>query len=158
VTPGTEGRKREESMPSLHETFWENEKFALVGRSEVKPFPTLSYAALKKAAGKTVFAVDPSADEIEGDPAFKDLASLPEPVDAVVLEVPKEETAQWVQQAADAGITEVWIHMGRETPEALSLAEEKGLEVRTGTCAVQYLDTSFPHNIHKFFRKLTGKW
>lgn len=145
-------------MPSQHETFWLNEKFALVGRSEAKPFPTLTYAALKGARGKTVYPVDPDAEEIEGDPAFKDLASLPQPVDAVVIEVPKEETAAWVEKAAEAGITEVWIHMGRETPEALAVAEEKGLNIRTGTCAVQYLDTSFPHNIHKFLRKLTGKW
>jgi predicted CoA-binding protein len=145
-------------MPSPHETFWHNEKFAVVGHSELKPFPAMTYNALKQAPDKTVYPVDPGADEIEGDAAFNDLAGLPEPVDAVIIEVPKEETADWVQQAADAGINEVWIHMGRETPEALTIAKEKGLNVRTGTCAVQYLDTSFPHNVHKFLRKLTGKW
>ena len=62
---------------------------------------------------------------------------MPEPVEAVVLEVPKEETAAWVERAADAGVTEVWIHMGRETPEALALAEEKGLNVRTGNRGVR---------------------
>jgi len=145
-------------MASFHETFWEHQKFALVGHSEVKPFPAQSYAALKAIPGKTVYPVDPGAETIEGDPAFKDLASLPEPVDAVVIEVPREETAAWVEKVAEAGITEVWIHMGRETPEALAIAREKGLNARTGTCAVQYLDGSFPHNVHKFFRKLTGKW
>jgi predicted CoA-binding protein len=145
-------------MPSQHETFWNNDKFAVVGYSEVKPFPTLTYGALKLAEGKTVYPVDPTTDTIEGDPAFSDLSSLPEPVDAVVLEPPREETAGWIEQAAAAGITEVWIHMGRETPEAMDLARERGLNVRTGTCAVQYLTGGFPHNIHRFLRKLAGRW
>jgi predicted CoA-binding protein len=145
-------------MPSRHESFWTNTSFAVVGRGDAKPFPELTYRALRCAKGKTVYAVDPSCDAIDGDPAYDDLASLPEPVDAVVLEVPKEETAAWVVRAAEAGIRNVWIHMGRETPEALAKAEELGLEVCTGTCAVQYLDQGFPHNIHKFFRTLVGRW
>ena len=143
-------------MPSKHEAFWNNRTFAVVGHSETKPFPVLTYKSLRARENKTVYPVDPSADQIEGDTAFRDLASLPERVDAVVLEVPKDETAGWVEQAAAAGITDVWIHMGRETPEAIALAEENGLTLCAGTCAVQYLDDSFPHNVHRFFRKLSG--
>lgn len=145
-------------MVSTYEAFWTNRRFAVVGHSASKPFPTLTYNALKALADKTVYPVDPSTDRIEGDAAFGDLASLPEPVDAVVIEVPKEETAGWVEQAAAAGVADVWIHQGRETPAALALAEEKGLNLRTGACAVQYLDGSFPHNVHRFFRKLSGNW
>jgi predicted CoA-binding protein len=145
-------------MPSQFETFWDNEKFAVVAHSEVKPFPTMTYGALKRAEGKTVYPVDPTTDTIEGDPAFPDLGSLPEAVDALVLESPKEETAGWIEQAAAAGITEVWIHMGRETPEAIELARERGVNLRTGTCAVQYLMGGFPHNIHRALRKLVGRW
>jgi hypothetical protein len=50
--------------------------------------------------------------------------------------------------------------MGPETPEALALAlaERKGLRVRTGTGAVQYLTGEFPHNVHRALRKLIGRW
>ena len=145
-------------MRSAHQTFWDNDAFAVVGHSAVKPFPALTYHALREAPGKTVYAVDPGAGTIEGDPAYPDLASLPGPVTAVILEVPREETAAWVGRVADAGITELWIHMDRETPEALALAADKGLSVRTGTCAVQYLTGGFPHNIHRALRKLVGRW
>jgi uncharacterized protein len=144
-------------MASPHEAFWEHERYALVGNSAEKPFPKLSYKALKEK-GKTVFPVDPSASEVEGDQVYDDLASVPGPLDGVVIEVPKEETASWMEQAADAGVTRVWIHMGRETPEALAIAGERGIEVCSGTCAVQYIDRGFPHNIHRFFRKLSGNW
>jgi predicted CoA-binding protein len=145
-------------MPSHHEWFWQAASFAVVGRSEAKPFPVLTYGALKGMSGKTVYPVDPSRDRIEGDPAYPDLESLPEPVEAVVLEVPREETADWIEKIAEAGIRNVWIHMGRETPEALKLAEEGGLDVRSGTCAVQYLTGGFPHNVHRLLRKLAGRW
>jgi predicted CoA-binding protein len=152
------GIGEEVTMPSKHEEFWLNDKFVVIGNSAVKPFPVLTFNALKQSPEKTVYAVDPSCGEIEGENAFDDLASLPEPVDAAVIETPREETAAWVGKIADAGIKSIWIHMGRETAEALSLAEEKGLSVCSGTCAVQYVSGSFPHNIHRFLRKLTGNW
>ncbi len=145
-------------MSSQHEEFWLNTKFAVIGHSAIKPFPSMTYNALKGTAGKTVYAVDPSREEIEGDHAFDGLESLPEPVEAAVLEVPRKETADWIAAIAAAEIPNVWIHMGRETPQALSLAKEKGLNVCTGTCAVQYVRDGFPHNIHRFLRRLSGNW
>lgn len=58
----------EARMQSQHEAFWANESFAVVGRSEAEPFPSLTYNALKQTAGKTVYAIDPSCADIEGDP------------------------------------------------------------------------------------------
>ena len=77
-------------MPSEYEKFWTHESFAVVGHTAKRGFPKLTYGALRQQ-GRKVFAVDPSASEIEGDKAYPDLASLPEKVEAVVLEVPKEE-------------------------------------------------------------------
>ena len=146
-------------MPTDHEAFWGHSSFAFVANSAKKPFPKLSYGELKRQGGKTIFVVDPSAEQIEGDPAYPDFGSLPESVEAAVLEVPKRETAEWVRKAADAGVKHLWIHMGRETPEALALAEEKGLSVRTGTCAVMYVTPGFSyHSLHKWINQLLGKY
>jgi predicted CoA-binding protein len=145
-------------MSREHQEFWTHSSFAFVGHSAKKAFPTLSYRELKKQ-GKKVFAVDPSTDQIEGDPAYRDLSDLPEPVDAVVLEPPREETEDWVRKAADAGIHNVWIHMNRETPEAIRLAKQRGLTVLTGTCAVMYVKQGFSsHSFHKWFNQLRGKY
>ena len=59
-------------MSSEHKAFWTHASFALVGHSAKKAFPTLSYRELKRQ-GKRVFAVDPSVDQIEGDPARPEL-------------------------------------------------------------------------------------
>jgi len=145
-------------MSSEHEKFWSHSRFAFVGHSSVKPFPKLSYGELKKQ-GKTVFAVDPSVDRIADDPTFRDLDSLPEKVEAVVIETPREETEDWVRKAADAGVQSVWIHMGRETPGAIALARERGIEVLTGTCAVMYVKPGLSyHTLHKWINQAMGRY
>ncbi len=145
-------------MSSSRERFWENDSFAFVGHSAERPFPKLSFGELKKQ-GKKVFAVDPSVSEIAGSRAYDDFASLPEEVSAAVLEVPREETKRWVEQAADAGIKNIWIHMGRDTPDALATAQARGLKVETGSCAVMYLKKGLSyHAIHRGIDKLLGRY
>ena len=145
-------------MASECERFWERERYAVVGHGEKRAFPKLTYNALKKR-GKTVYAVDPGADTVEGDQAWRDFSSLPGPVDAAVLELPKEETAEWVGRAADAGIDEIWLHQMTDTPEALSTARDRGLKVITGHCAVMYNEPGFSmHAPHRWIWKLLGKY
>jgi len=145
-------------MASRFETFWDHRSFAVVGHAAKKNFPYLTYRGLKQQ-GRVVFPVDPSTKEIDGDRAHADLTLLPEKVDAVVLEVPKEDTKDWIGQVADAGIKHVWIHMQRETPEALALAKERGLDVLSGTCAVMYVTPGFTyHSIHKWIMRLVGRY
>jgi predicted CoA-binding protein len=145
-------------MPSNYETFWEKQSFAVVGHQAKKNFPILTYRGLKNL-GKKIYAVDPSAAEIEGERAYATLAEIPAKVEAVILEVPKDETAEWVSKVAEAGIGDLWIHMGRETPEAIKLAEEKGINVRSGTCAVMYVTPGLTfHSMHKWIMKLLGKY
>ena len=145
-------------MASARERFWqENASFAFVGHAAKRKFPALSYQGARKL-GKKVFPVDPSAEEVAGDGTVPTLADLPEPVDAAVIEVPKGETADRIRDAAGAGIGKVWLHMGTDTPEALAAAEQAGLELHTGACAVMYVDPRSYHRVHRFFAKLFRKY
>jgi predicted CoA-binding protein len=145
-------------MASNYEAFFDLDSFAVVGRSQVKPFPILTYRALKKL-GKTVFPVNPDGGEIDGDGTYTDLASLPQPVAGVIIETPKDETRAWVKQAAAAGVRDVWVHMAHDTPEAVAAARENGINLRTGTCAVMYLKPGLSyHSIHKAIMQALGKY
>ena len=146
-------------MPSECERFWERDAYAVVGhQGSTKPFPKIAYGALKEQ-GKTVYAIDPGSGEIEGDKSYPDFATLPAPVQAAVLELPKEETAAWVAKAADAGVKEIWIHQMTDTPEALAEAEKRGLHVITGHCAVMYNKPGMSmHAPHRWIWKLVGKY
>ncbi len=145
-------------MTSDYETFWRFERYAVVGNSAKRPFPRLTYAGLKKN-GKTTYAVDPSASQVEQDPTFADFASIPGGVEAVVLELPKDETPAWLEKAADAGVKDVWLHTNTDSPEALDVASRRGLRLRKGTCAVMYLEHGFsPHKVHGWIMKLLKKY
>ncbi|NCA71274.1 MAG: CoA-binding protein [Sphingobacteriia bacterium] len=145
-------------MASSYETFFMLNRFAVVGRSSAKPFPILTYRGLKRL-GKTVHAVDPSTDVIDGDIAYPDLAALPGPVEGLIIEGPKDETRDWVEAAARSGLRDVWIHMGLDTPGARLAAEQAGIDLRTGSCAVMYLKPGFGvHGIHRLIMKLTGRY
>ena len=109
--------------------------------------------------GRTVFPVDPSTPQVDGDAAYGDLASLPQKVDAVVIEVAKEQTEGWVLQAAEAGIKEVWVHQQTDTPGALAVAEKHGINLRKGSCAVMYVTPGLTyHSIHKWIMKMVGRY
>lgn len=145
-------------MASAHEAFWTHSSYAFVGNSAKKAFPQISYGALKQR-GTKVFAVDPSAAEVDGDAAYRDLRSLPEPVEAVVLEVPREETLDWVRQAAEVGVRNVWVHMNRDTPEAVAFARQNAINILTGTCAAMYVTPGFTyHSIHGWLNKLLRRY
>jgi predicted CoA-binding protein len=145
-------------MASNYESFFDLGSFAVVGNSEIKPFPILSYRGLK-AMGKRVHAVDPKVTVIDGDMTYPELALLPTPVEGLIVEVPKTETRDWIAAAAAAGIKHVWVHMAHDTPEAVALAAQQGINLRTGTCAVMYLNPGLSyHSIHKAIMKLTGKY
>jgi uncharacterized protein len=145
-------------LASQRQAFWDHGSYALVGHTGKRPFPKLTYKALK-SSGKTVYAVDPSIEEIEGDRTYADLSALPAPVEAVVLELPREETAAWIARVADAGIKAVWIHQRTDTPEALELAQQRGLEVCAGTCAVMYVTPGFSgHTPHRWVMRALGRF
>lgn len=145
-------------MPSDCERFWERDTYAIVGHQGPRPFPKITYKELKKA-GKTVYPIDPSGTEVDGDTTYADFAALPATPQAAILEVPKEETAAWVRKAADAGVTSLWIHQMTDTPEALAEARERGLDVITGHCAVMYTKPGFSmHSFHRWIMKATGKF
>lgn len=145
-------------MASEREEFWKQSSFVVIGNSARMPFPQFTYRGLKQNQ-KKAYAIDPAAEAVLGDPVFRDLRSLPEPVEAAVLEVPQDETADWIRKVAEAGIRNVWLHMDTETPEALTLARQNGIRALTGTCAVMYLlPREFPHNFHGAIMRLFKKY
>ena len=163
LVSGWFGKRPSVAERSAKERFWDAQIYLVIGNSEKMPFPRLTYLGLK-ANQKTVFAIDPGSGLTEGDRAFADLKSFsgisdrPEKIDAAILELPNSETAQWVSLLADFGVKKVWIHQDTETPQALQAAKERDVEVFTGTCAVMYLNSSFPHSFHRCIMKMTRRY
>src|SRR6266496_5432270 len=62
--------------------------------------------------GYEVFAVNPNADKVEGDPAYRDLHSIPGGIDAVVIGTRPEAAENTMRECAELGIKHVWMHRG----------------------------------------------
>ncbi len=90
--------------------------------------------------GLPVFPVNPHAREVEGLPAYPDLASLPETVHGISVITPPKTTEVIVRQAGELGIKNIWMQPGSESEEALSRAEELDMNVIAGgPCALVVL-------------------
>lgn len=79
--------------------------------------------------GFSIIPVNPTVDEVLGQPAYPDLASIPEDVEIDLVDVfrPAAETPEVVRQAVDRGAKAVWLQLGITNPQARRLAEGAGL-------------------------------
>src|SRR5205085_9333976 len=58
--------------------------------------------------GYELFAVNPNAEEVEGDRSYHDLRAIPGAVDAVVIATRPEIAEQTMRECAELGIKHVW--------------------------------------------------
>jgi uncharacterized protein len=104
--------------------------------------------------GYEVYAVNPNADEVEGDPCYHDLKSIPEGVEAVVIATAPEAAHATVRECVELGITEVWMHRafgaGSVSPAAVEYGREHGVTVIDGGCPLMFEPTS--DGAHKLLR------
>lgn len=82
--------------------------------------------------GREAYPVNPRAETVEGLPAYPNLESLPGPVHGVSIITPPSITVAVVEEAAACGIQRVWMQPGAESDEAVSRAEDLGLNVIAG--------------------------
>lgn len=112
--------------------------------------------------GYEVFAVNPNADRVEGDPCYPDLKSIPEGVDAVVVGT-RPEIAESTMRECDAlGIDHVWMHRsfgeGSVSERATAYGRARGISVIDGGCPCMFEPTADPgHKAMRFVFTLTGK-
>ena len=85
--------------------------------------------------GMEVYPINPKEPEVEGLKAYPSLAALPKRVRGVSVITPPPVTEKVVVEAADAGAQFVWMQPGAESPRAVQIAQERGLQViADGSC------------------------
>jgi predicted CoA-binding protein len=111
--------------------------------------------------GYTVFAVNPNAEEVEGDTCYQDLKSIPGGVDAVVIATRPEVAEPTMRECADLGIRYVWMHRafgaGSVSDTATNHGRERGIRVIDGGCPLMFDPTADPgHKAMRLVCTLTG--
>lgn len=92
--------------------------------------------------GYEVFAVNPNADEVEGDVCYQDLKSIPGGVDAVVIATSPTHADGTMQECDELGIKNVWMHRafggGSVSKTATEFGREHGITVIDGGCPLMF--------------------
>jgi predicted CoA-binding protein len=101
---------------------------AVVGAScDRRKYGNKSVRAHRKL-GYTVDPIHPHEHEIEGLPAYRELAQVPGPVDRITMYVPPHVGIQMLDQIAAKQPKEFFLNPGSGSPELLARAREMGLD------------------------------
>ena len=111
--------------------------------------------------GYEVYAVNPNADEVEGDRCYHDLRSIPGGVETVVIGTRPEFAEQTMHECVELGIKHVWMHRGpgagSVSKTAAEYGREQGLAVIDGGCPCMFEPTAdFGHKAMRFVFSLSG--
>ena len=115
---------------------------AVVGHSDNPGRTSYQIAGFLRDVGYTVYAVNPTIDEIDGEPVYASLADVPEPIDIVDVFRRSEYLSSVVDDAIAVGAKVVWAQLGVADPAAAAKGEAAGVAVIMNNCIkVTYLRT-----------------
>jgi predicted CoA-binding protein len=151
------------SVKEAASAFLANKRIAVTGvsRTDNGHGSNLVYRRLRERS-YDVFAVNPNADEVEGDVCYHDLTSIPGGVDAVVIATRPEVAEATMHECAELGIKHAWMHrsfgQGSVCDEATMYGRRHGLTVIDGGCPLMFEPTAdVAHKVMRFVFTTTGK-
>ncbi len=86
--------------------------------------------------GWRIVPVNPHEQRILGEPVYRTLADVPEPVGLVDVFRPSAQTPDIARQAVAAGATALWLQLHIESGEARRIAEHAGLLYVENRCLI----------------------
>lgn len=132
-----------------------------VSRSPADHGANVVYRRLRER-GYEVFAVNPNADEVEGDECFTDLQAIPGGVDGVVIGTRSELAEQTMRECVEMKIGRAWMHRsfgpGSVSDAATAYGRIHGVVVIDGGCPLMFAPAA--DGAHKVIRAvctLAGK-
>jgi predicted CoA-binding protein len=145
-----------QSIEEAASAFLANKRMAVTGvsRTPATHGSNNVYKRLRER-GYEVFAVNPNADEVEGDPCYQDLKAIPGGVQAVVIGTRPEIAEDTMRECAELGITQVWMHRGpgagSVSAAATAFGRQHGITVIDGGCPLMFPPTAdFGHKVMRF--------
>lgn len=145
------------------EQFLSHKRVAVTGvsRSSEQHGANVVYERLKER-GYTVYPVNPNAADINGEPSYPDLRSIPGGVEAVVIGTRADLAPGTMREIVELGIKYAWMHRsfgpGSVSAEATRVGREAGVVVIDGGCPLMFGTASDGgHRMMCRMLKMTGK-
>jgi|ERR1035438_1765127 predicted CoA-binding protein len=152
-------------MTTLREAadgFLSQRRIAVAGVSRDSKQPAnLIYRRLRDTQ-HDVFAVNPNAEEVEGDRCYRSVGAIADGVDGVVIVTTPQVAETIISDCAAAGIRRVWLHRGlgpgSTSEKAVAACREQGIDVIPGACPNMFGATADPsHKCLRVMLQMTGK-
>lgn len=141
--------------------FLSQRRIAVAGVSRDGDLPANLIFRKLRDAGYEVYAVNPSAEQVEGGPCYPDLASVPVPLEGVVAATPPEATEDVTRQCAELGIPRLWMHrslgQGSVSDKAVEEGLDDGLTVIAGGCPMMFVEPDPIHRCMAWVLKMAGR-
>lgn len=143
--------------------FLAQKNIAVVGVSrEEKAPPNLIYRTLRDK-GCQVYAVNPKAESIDGDPCYPSVKDVPAELDGVFIMTNPEISKMVVGECVEAKVPRVWMHENAlfgeanssVSQEAVEICKQNGIEVIAGGCPMMFLE--FGHKCMRWILGAFGK-
>jgi uncharacterized protein len=149
-----------QSVSDAASAFLANKRVAVTGVSRApKTHGSNNVYRRLRERGYEVFAVNPNADEVEGDRTYRDLKSIPGGVGAVVIGTRPEIAEDTMHECAELGIKHVWMHWGAGASSvshaATKYGRQHGITVIDGGCPLMFGPTADLG--HKVMRVALGR-
>ena len=132
-------------MSTLQEAaaeFLASDGIAVVGASRDRNSAGNAIYLKLRESGVRVVPVNGRAQELEGNPCFPDLKSIPGAVQAAFIVAPKHAALDVVKQCKELGIRRVWIHgsfgFAGVSSDAVDFCRREGIRVIAGACPMMF--------------------
>lgn len=124
-------------MQNISEIIRKYRTIAVVGLSPNRLRPSYGVSEYMKSQGYKIIPVNPGHAQILGETAYRNLESIPEPVEIVNVFRRSEHVGEVVDSAIRIGAKVVWMQEGIRNEEAAQRAREAGLEVVEDRCILK---------------------
>ena len=123
-----------EDINTLRRILKQSKTIAVVGLSANWWRPSYFAAKYMQEHGYRIIPVNPAYQEVLGEPCYRSVRDIPEPVDIVDCFRKSEEIPAIADDAIAIGAKVLWMQLGVINPEAANKARKAGLEVVMDRC------------------------
>lgn len=115
----------------------ESKTIAVVGISDKPDRPSLRVASYLQHQGYRIIPVNPRLEEVLGEKAYPDLASIPEEIDVVDIFRKSDDVPPIIDAAIEKGAKAVWMQETVVNNAAAEKALDSGLDVIMDLCMLK---------------------
>ncbi|TBR56622.1 CoA-binding protein [Westiellopsis prolifica IICB1] len=129
-----------ENDSAMRDALTHAKTIAVVGHSDKPERTSYQIAQFLRSVGYTVYPVNPTVKEIDGQPSYSSLQEIPGSVDIVNIFRRSEYLSEIVDEAIAINAKTVWAQLGVADQQSAQKALDAGLNVVMDACIkVEYL-------------------